>query len=273
MLRSIARTAQSATRASARRGYATKIIDRTSSNAIAYTAVSGIALGAYMYSNRERYFVRADTAPPSKPAVAEDKKTSTDSVVEKAKKKAKPVVDKAREAKETVKEETNKVKEKVKDETLKAKETVKEKTNKAKEKVNDETLKAEEVVKAKIEESEDSDESPESSSQSAAFDPETGEINWDCPCLGGMAHGPCGEEFKAAFSCFVYSEAEPKGMDCIEKFRDMQTCFRQHPDVYGDEIDEEEEEEAEDEQVASSGKVHGGDSQTNIKVASPSENA
>ena len=25
------------------------------------------------------------------------------------------------------------------------------------------------------------------------------EINWDCPCLGGMAHGPCGEEFKAAF--------------------------------------------------------------------------
>lgn len=47
----------------------------------------------------------------------------------------------------------------------------------------------------------------------------TGEINWDCPCLGGMAHGPCGEEFKAAFSCFVYSTEEPKGMDCIEKFK------------------------------------------------------
>ena len=26
--------------------------------------------------------------------------------------------------------------------------------------------------------------------QQGAFDPETGEINWDCPCLGGMAHGP-----------------------------------------------------------------------------------
>lgn len=52
-----------------------------------------------------------------------------------------------------------------------------------------------------------------------AFNPETGEINWDCPCLGGMAHGPCGEEFKAAFSCFVYSNEEPKGMDCIEKFK------------------------------------------------------
>jgi mitochondrial intermembrane space import and assembly protein 40 len=56
-------------------------------------------------------------------------------------------------------------------------------------------------------------------SEQGAFNPETGEINWDCPCLGGMAHGPCGEEFKAAFSCFVYSEAEPKGMDCIEKFQ------------------------------------------------------
>ncbi|KAI5479869.1 mitochondrial intermembrane space import and assembly protein [Pseudohyphozyma bogoriensis] len=74
-------------------------------------------------------------------------------------------------------------------------------------------------------------------SQSAAFNPETGEINWDCPCLGGMAHGPCGEEFKAAFSCFVYSDAEPQGVDCVEKFRGMQECFRKHPDVYGSDVD------------------------------------
>lgn len=59
----------------------------------------------------------------------------------------------------------------------------------------------------------------EEAGQEAAFNPETGEINWDCPCLGGMAHGPCGEEFRAAFSCFVYSEEEPKGMDCIDKFQ------------------------------------------------------
>lgn len=56
-----------------------------------------------------------------------------------------------------------------------------------------------------------------------------------------MAQGPCGEEFKAAFSCFVYSQAEPKGVDCVDKFRDMQNCFRQHPDVYGDEIDDDDE--------------------------------
>ena len=58
----------------------------------------------------------------------------------------------------------------------------------------------------------------EEAGQQGAFNPETGEINWDCPCLGGMADGPCGEEFKTAFSCFVYSTEEPKGMDCIEKF-------------------------------------------------------
>lgn len=67
-----------------------------------------------------------------------------------------------------------------------------------------------------------------------AFNPETGEINWDCPCLGGMAHGPCGPQFREAFSCFIYSEQEPKGVDCVEKFKAMQDCFREHPDVYGE---------------------------------------
>ena len=55
--------------------------------------------------------------------------------------------------------------------------------------------------------------------EQGAFNPETGEINWDCPCLGGMAHGPCGPEFRAAFSCFVFSKEEPKGMDCIDRFK------------------------------------------------------
>jgi len=63
------------------------------------------------------------------------------------------------------------------------------------------------------------EEGEEEADQQGAFNPETGEINWDCPCLGGMAHGPCGEEFKAAFSCFVYSNEEPKGVECIEKFK------------------------------------------------------
>jgi intermembrane space import and assembly protein 40 len=59
----------------------------------------------------------------------------------------------------------------------------------------------------------------EEAGQQGAFNPETGEINWECPCLGGMAHGPCGPEFREAFSCFVYSSEEPKGVECIEKFK------------------------------------------------------
>ena len=80
----------------------------------------------------------------------------------------------------------------------------------------------------------------EEADQQGAFNEETGEINWDCPCLGGMAHGPCGDQFKAAFSCFVYSKEEPKGVDCIEHFKTMQNCFREHPEIYGSELDEEE---------------------------------
>lgn len=81
----------------------------------------------------------------------------------------------------------------------------------------------------------------EEASQESAFDPETNTINWDCPCLGGMAHGPCGEEFKTAFSCFVFSEKEPKGIDCVENFKGMQDCFRKYPDHYKDELEDEEE--------------------------------
>lgn len=72
------------------------------------------------------------------------------------------------------------------------------------------------------------------SDQAGAYNPVTGEINWDCPCLGGMAHGPCGPQFREAFSCFIFSEEEPKGINCVDKFKNMQTCFREHPELYGD---------------------------------------
>lgn len=59
-----------------------------------------------------------------------------------------------------------------------------------------------------------------------------GDINWNCPCLGGMASGPCGSPFKEAFSCFHYSKEEVKGSDCIDKFRSMQECMQQYPELY-----------------------------------------
>lgn len=80
----------------------------------------------------------------------------------------------------------------------------------------------------------------EEADQQGAFNPVTGEINWDCPCLGGMAHGPCGPQFREAFSCFVYSTEEPKGMNCIDKFQNMQNCFREHPEHYKAELEDDE---------------------------------
>ncbi|CAK1553364.1 unnamed protein product [Leptosia nina] len=67
-----------------------------------------------------------------------------------------------------------------------------------------------------------------------------GSINWGCPCLGGMATGPCGSQFRDAFSCFHYSEAEPKGSDCYEKFSIMQECMAQYPELYGKDDEEDE---------------------------------
>jgi mitochondrial intermembrane space import and assembly protein 40 len=60
----------------------------------------------------------------------------------------------------------------------------------------------------------------------------SGDINWNCPCLGGMATGPCGVDFREAFSCFHYSEAEPKGSECYDAFSKMQECMVQYPDIY-----------------------------------------
>ncbi|GBP12850.1 Mitochondrial intermembrane space import and assembly protein 40 [Eumeta japonica] len=66
----------------------------------------------------------------------------------------------------------------------------------------------------------------------------SGDINWSCPCLGGMATGPCGMQFREAFSCFHYSEAEPKGSDCYEKFSEMQACMAQYPELYARDDDD-----------------------------------
>ncbi|CAD5111423.1 DgyrCDS731 [Dimorphilus gyrociliatus] len=63
---------------------------------------------------------------------------------------------------------------------------------------------------------------------------ENGEINWNCPCLGGMSSGPCGVPFREAFSCFHYSQADQKGSDCYEEFAKMTDCFRKYPDIYAE---------------------------------------
>jgi mitochondrial intermembrane space import and assembly protein 40 len=86
----------------------------------------------------------------------------------------------------------------------------------------------------------------------SAINEETGEINWDCPCLKSALAPPCGELFKEAFSCFVASKAEPKGSDCLEQFSKMQECFRAHPEIYmGDDEEDADDDAADSRQTVS----------------------
>lgn len=72
----------------------------------------------------------------------------------------------------------------------------------------------------------------------SAINEETGEINWDCPCLKSALAPPCGNFFKEAFACFVASKTDPKGRDCLDKFTAMQECFRENPQIYMNDIDD-----------------------------------
>uniref|UniRef100_A0A8C0VYK2 Mitochondrial intermembrane space import and assembly protein 40 n=1 Tax=Castor canadensis TaxID=51338 RepID=A0A8C0VYK2_CASCN len=68
----------------------------------------------------------------------------------------------------------------------------------------------------------------------------TGDISWNCPCLGGTASGPCGSQFWKAFF-FHYSTEDIKGSDCVDQFRATQECMQKSPDLYPQEEEEEEE--------------------------------
>ena len=96
-----------------------------------------------------------------------------------------------------------------------------------------------------------------------------GDINWNCPCLGGMAVGPCGVEFREAFSCFHYSEADPKGSDCIEKFSEMQKCMQSYPELFEERKPDKEEAPPENEEKAPSGS----DSAAKVEVDEAGEKA
>ncbi|KAK3091510.1 hypothetical protein FSP39_020345, partial [Pinctada imbricata] len=60
-----------------------------------------------------------------------------------------------------------------------------------------------------------------------------GEINWNCPCIGGSVAGPCGVETREAIACFYYmSKEDPRGVDCDEKNKALRDCMRDHADLY-----------------------------------------
>lgn len=67
-----------------------------------------------------------------------------------------------------------------------------------------------------------------------------GDINWNCPCIGATASGPCGYEFREAFTCFHYSTSETKGTECLEKFQILNQCMSEYPGLFKKSEQEEE---------------------------------
>eukprot|EP00040_Diaphanoeca_grandis_P004974 m.30828 g.30828 ORF g.30828 m.30828 type:complete len:144 (+) comp16349_c2_seq1:127-558(+) len=110
-----------------------------------------------------------------------------------------------------------------------------------------------EEEEARSEEETKLEEEKDPNDQMSAVGPD-GEIDWDCPCLSGMTEGPCGDTFKDAFSCFVYSEEEQKGADCMEQFKNLHECMEQNASYYAKDDEEETEETAGDE-TKSEGKT------------------
>uniref|UniRef100_A0A6G3MNC9 Mitochondrial intermembrane space import and assembly protein 40 (Trinotate prediction) n=1 Tax=Henneguya salminicola TaxID=69463 RepID=A0A6G3MNC9_HENSL len=62
-----------------------------------------------------------------------------------------------------------------------------------------------------------------------------GSINWDCPCLGNLPTSICGEPFKLALNCLINSKTDPVGLDCIDLFEKINSCFKEHPELLSDE--------------------------------------
>lgn len=64
-----------------------------------------------------------------------------------------------------------------------------------------------------------------------------GDLNWTCPCLGGLPYGPCGFEFREFFSCLHYAKDDDKSdtikaEECFPKFSAMKECFSKFPKLY-----------------------------------------
>ena len=80
---------------------------------------------------------------------------------------------------------------------------------------------------------------PQGSVRGAWTDPARWRHQLELPMPWGMASGWCGEQFKAAFSCFHYSQEDVKGSDCVDQFRAMHECMQKYPDLCPQEEEEE----------------------------------
>lgn len=66
-----------------------------------------------------------------------------------------------------------------------------------------------------------------------------------------LVQGPCSDSFKDSFSCFMRSQHETKGLDCISQFEGFQACLHRNPEyaeemLQGGSVDDPEEQDGGD---------------------------
>lgn len=60
------------------------------------------------------------------------------------------------------------------------------------------------------------------------------EVALQCPCVEDMMTSPCKDTFVDSFSCFMKSNEEIKGYDCVEHFERFQACLVANPGIIDD---------------------------------------
>merc|ERR1712150_99403 len=67
---------------------------------------------------------------------------------------------------------------------------------------------------------------------------EDGRPNFDCPCIGSLPHGPCGEFFKNSFRCWAKYKDESDSVnffqECQPLFIQWTECFEKYAGFYDD---------------------------------------
>eukprot|EP00118_Oscarella_pearsei_P026537 m.310055 g.310055 ORF g.310055 m.310055 type:complete len:147 (+) comp49372_c0_seq1:79-519(+) len=100
----------------------------------------------------------------------------------------------------------------------------------------------------------------------------SGEINWDCPCLGGLASSPCAETFRESFTCFYYSTEEAKGSDCLPQFVAFKDCMDANEDYFRRDKDEDEDADADVESAKDEESPENGDANKEVEPVVDSSN-
>lgn len=98
-----------------------------------------------------------------------------------------------------------------------------------------------------------------------------GELNFGCPCVGGLHAGPCGYEMREFISCNFYNsqdKEDPRGHECDDKMYAMMQCIDKHEEYYKHKMSSDPEDEDDDPFAITDDQGEGEVSTSHIDVSS-----